>query len=145
MTGVVLAALLTCHFKGRFSKYYNSGISSAKHEGLDNPNYGEVDPHGSQHTSTQIAVDYEAPQSNHTSAKYINIPSQNLAHSSSNSGIYSYVIVEHPKDAPMSYDSNFLQSSGGSWELPSVATAETVEPMNGRLTSNYSLLDNEYC
>ena len=67
-------------------------ISSTKHEGMDNPNYGEVDPYGSQRTSTQIAVDYEVPQSNHTSPKYINIPSQNLAHSSSNSGIYSYVI-----------------------------------------------------
>ena len=119
MTGFVLTVILIWHFKCR----WYSGLTRTKHEGIDNPNYGEID-YGTQQTSYRsIPVDYEVPQSKQTSPNYISIPYQSTTHSGSASGIYSYVVVKHP--FAKSYDSNFLQSSSGSLGLPNVVAADT--------------------
>ena len=147
VTGVVLAIILTWCFKCRHKRYF----VKMKSEGLDNPNYGEVD-HGT--LSQTSARDYEVPIPMNSEAQqqpgqpthYINIPNQNLTTKGSNSGDYSYVLVSHPHitHPQRSYDSHFLQSSEESWDLPRVVAAESGDPTSGKLTTNYSLLDNYF-
>lgn len=121
MTGIILIVTLYWHFKCRYYAKYGD-LSKTKHEGIDNPNYGEID-YGTQQSSTHIPVEYEVPQPKETSPNYINVPYQNITHSGSSSGTYSYVVVKHP--VVKSYDSNFLQSSGGSLGLANVVAVDT--------------------
>ena len=129
-------------------------------EGLENPNYGDVD-HGPliishNQTTAQEPRDYEVPvlsinnsaqqQEQHDvfaqqqhgipTQKYINIPDRS---SLTENGDYSYVIVGRPQHQPIhpqrSYDSYFLLSSKESSDLPTVVAAELDEP-----TSNYTLM-----
>ena len=70
---------------------------------------------------------------------YVNVPFQRETNSSVNrsecdSGIYSYVIVNRRT----SYDSNFLQSTNGSLELPVVIAADPC----GIVTNRRSATDN---
>ena len=158
--GVVSAILLTCYFKRRRTRYFRKMES----EGLENPNYGDVDRGPaiiSQNPTT--ASDYEVPvpsiryserhaqeqhqqhnsfvqqQPGKQTQKYINVPNRNLTSSLTGSDEYSYVFVRHPQHQPVrpqrSYDSNFLLSSEESLDLPTFVAVETGEP-----TSNYTLM-----
>lgn len=118
MTGFVLTVIIIWHFKCR----WYSDLTRTKHEGIDNPNYGEID-YGTQRSSYgSVPVDYEVPQSIQTSPNFNNVPYQNITRSGSTSGIYSYVVVKHP--FAKSYDSNLLQSSSGSLDLPNVVAVD---------------------
>ena len=141
MTGFVLTVILIWHFKCR-SGY--SDFTRTKHEGIDNPNYGEID-YGTQQTSYRsIPEEYEGPQSKQTSPSYINVPYQNMLCSGSTSGIYSYVVVKHP--SAKSYDSTFLQSSSGSLAMPNVVAANTDDEQTKQFaTADYAILvDNNH-
>ena len=112
--------------------------------GFDNINYGEVDCSNYPPTSKpRVPSDYEVP---HPSRHYTNIPPHSANRftdsnrSRGTSGIYSYVFVQRPR----SYDSHFLQSSDGSVDLPTVVAAESGEPVNGRPTANYVLLQQNF-
>ena len=120
MIGFVLTVILIWHFKCR---WYYSDLTRTKREGIDNPNYGEIDCGTHQTSYRSPPVDYEVPQSKQTSQNYINAPYHSISRSGSTSGIYSYVVVKHP--FAKSYDSHFLQSSIGSLGLPNVVAADT--------------------
>lgn len=135
VTGVSMLAALCFKCKSRHttaSKY--TTVNRVEDEGLENPNYDEVD-------YIQSPQDYEVPRPMSGTAKqnYVNVPFQRETNSSMNrsecdSGIYSYVIVNRHT----SYDSNFLQSTNGSLELPVVIAADPC----GIVTNRRSATDN---
>ena len=158
VVGAVLAIILTWYFKYRHTRHFMKMASDYK--GIGNPNYGDVD-RGlliTQNQTIAVASDYEVPLSmSHSdprqqlhvqqpghipTQKYINIPNRNPTTSlteSSDEGEYSYVIIRHPHHQAArpqrSYDSHFLQSTE-SWDLPTLAAAETGDPASGKVTSN---------
>ena len=135
VTGVCMLAALCFKCKSRpTTSKYTTVNRVEKDEGLGNPNYDEID-------YIQSPQDYEVPRllSGTAVQNYVNVPFQREKNSSVNrsecdSGIYSYVIVNRRT----SYDSNFLQSTNGSLELPVVIAADPC----GIVTNRRSATDN---
>ena len=162
--GVVSAILLTCYFKHRHTRYFRKKES----EGLENPNYGEVDsgPFISQNqTTAQEPSDYEVPvpsisysephmqeqhqqhnsdsfaqqQHGKPTQSYINIPDRNLTSSLTGSGDYSYVIVGRPQHQPVRPQRSYNSYFPlSSKESSDLPTFAAAEL--GELTSNYTLM-----
>ena len=160
--GVVLAIVLSWYFKCGHIRHFMKMES----EGIENPNYGDVDrgPLISQIQTTAVPRDYEVPvlinnsepvqqqqqqqpQAHHgrpTQRQYVNIPDRTLTSpltGSCNSGDYSYVFVRPPQHQAVcpqrSHDSHFLQSTESGSNLPILNAAESGDPTSG---TDYTLL-----
>ena len=162
--GVVSANLLTCYFKCRHTSRYFRKVES---EGLENPNYGDVDRGpaiiSQNQTTAQKPSDYEVPvpsisnskqhaqeqrqqhnsfvqqQPGKQTQKYVNIPNQNLTSSHAGSGEYSYVFVGHPQHQPVCPRMSYdSYYLLSSEESLDLPTFVAVE--SGEPTSNYTLM-----